>query len=297
MLLQAFIHHLRYERNAAERTQHEYESDLKAFEAYFRALDDGLAWTNVDADVARDWMASMIERGLKPSTVQRRAAALRTFYRYLLEHGHIAVDPMHTLKTPRRERPLPVFVRDDEMNRLLDQQGMFADTFEGRRDRLIVAVFYHTGLRRSELVQLDIDDVDLGRRQLVVRHAKGGKQRIVPFGEELAKMLESYIAERVPRTQARDDGHALFVDSRGRRMTPAKVYAMVRHQLGMVTTLRKRSPHVLRHTFATSMLNHRANLQAVKELLGHSRLATTEIYTHISFEDLKREYANAHPRA
>lgn len=295
MLIEAFIDSLRYERALSERTIEEYRSDLKAFEAFFKSLDGDLTWNSVDTDVAREWVVDMMERGNKASSVQRRLSALRTFYRYLMKHELVEHDPVRNLVSPKKERPLPAFIRDDEMQRLLDQDGMFAETFEGRRDRLIIELFYETGLRLSELTGLDFDSVDLAAQTIRV-HGKGNKERLVPFGERLLHIINIYIGER-KMLPAGASAMAFFVTAKGERLAGPQVRKMVREKLGLVTMQRKRSPHVLRHTFATTMLNHAADLQTVKELLGHERLQTTEIYTHTTFEELKQVYAHAHPRA
>ena len=294
MLIKAFIDSLRYERALSERTVEEYRSDLKAFEAFFKSLDDNLTWNSVDTDVAREWVVDMMERGNKASSVQRRLSAVRTFYRYLMKHELVERDPVRNLASPKKERPLPAFIRDDEMQRLLDHDGMFDDTFEGRRDRLIIELFYETGLRLSELTGLDVDNIDLAAQTIRVR-GKGDKERLVPFGDRLLHIINIYIGER--KTLPAIDAQAFFVTAKGARLKGPQVSRMVKAKLGLVTMQRKRSPHVLRHTFATTMLNHDADLQTVKELLGHERLQTTEIYTHTTFEELKQVYAHAHPRA
>ena len=294
MLIKAFIDYLRYERGLSERTIEEYASDLKAFEEFYKSLESDLTWESVDTDVAREWVVRKMEQGNKASSVQRRLSALRTFYRYLMKRGMVDHDPVRSLASPKKERTLPAFIRDEEMQRLLDQPGMFADTFEGRRDHLIIELFYETGLRLSELTGLDLSSIDPEARLLRVI-GKGNKQRIVPFGDRLLHIINIYIGERSLLPALQTD--ALFVTSKGARMTGPQVRTMVKAKLGLVTSQRKRSPHVLRHTFATTMLNHDADLQTVKELLGHERLQTTEIYTHTTFEELKQVYAHAHPRA
>ena len=294
MLLEAFLDYLRYERNASAKTVEAYRDDLKAFESFFQGLDSEISWENLDADVAREWVVTMMEHGNKASSVQRRLSALRSMYRFLLRRGYVQRDPVHHLTAPKRERVLPAFVREEEMNRLLDDPQMFADNFDGRRDHLIIAMFYETGLRVSELVGLNLEDVNLTARTLKVT-GKGNKQRIVPFGEELLHLINIYIGER--SLLERKDEQAFFVVRKGERLKADRVRRMVKAKLGLVTMQQKRSPHVLRHTFATTMLNHQADLQSVKELLGHARLATTEVYTHTTFEELKKEYHKAHPRA
>ena len=294
MLLEAFLDYLRYERNASAKTVEAYRDDLKAFESFFQGLDSEISWENLDTDVAREWVVTMMEHGNKASSVQRRLSALRSMYRFLLRRGYVQRDPVHHLTAPKKERVLPAFVREEEMNRLLDGPQMFAENFDGRRDHLIIAMFYETGLRVSELVGLNLEDVNLTARTLKVT-GKGNKQRIVPFGEELLHLINIYIGER--GLLERKDEQAFFVVRKGERLKADRVRRMVKAKLGLVTMQQKRSPHVLRHTFATTMLNHQADLQSVKELLGHARLATTEVYTHTTFEELKKEYHKAHPRA
>ena len=294
-LVETFIDYLRYERNASERTVGEYQDDLEAFESYFKALDSGLTWENIDADVIREWMVSMMSRGNKPTSVQRRLSALRSFYRLLLKRGIVSKDPAHNIAAPKRERVLPAFVRENEMDRLIDSPEMWSDSFEGRRDKLIVMMFYNTGIRLSELLGLNEEDVSTDRQAIKVT-GKGNKQRIVPFGNELLHLINIYRGEKKALFGLQNEA-PFFVNKKGERMRDYQVRRMIQRQLALVTTQAKRSPHVLRHTFATSMLNHQADLESVKELLGHKLLSTTEIYTHTTFEELKKVYKNAHPRA
>ncbi len=293
MWTDAFLEYLTLERNYSSRTVGEYRDDLEAFESYYKKMDSTLSWETVDGDVVRDWMVSMMEAGRAATTVNRRLSALRTFYRYLLKRGWIEVDPVRSLQGPKKKKPLPVFLKESEMDRLLDG-GFFADDFSGRRDRLIVDTFYSTGIRLSELTGLNDGDVDL-RGGVIKVTGKRNKQRIVPFGGELEALFRTYLNEK--SSLGMEYGGAVFVDEKGERLTNVKVRNLVRHYLGMVTTQKKRSPHVLRHTFATSMLNHHADLESLKELLGHESIATTEIYTHTTFEELKEMYNQAHPRA
>lgn len=295
MLLDAFLDYLRYERNVSDRTYSEYRDDLKAFESFFKGLDSDLDWDNLDTDVGREWMVSMMDSGMKATTVARRLSAIRSCYRFLLRRGLVGKDPFHNLVAPKAERPLPTFVREDDMQRLLDSDGAFDGDDRGARDRLIIETFYQTGIRLSELIGLDVDDVNLEQSVLRVT-GKGNKQRVVPFGTKLRDSLAIYIKGSRANLAATSET-ALFVSNKGRRMTSAVVWKIVSTKLALVTDQKKRSPHVLRHTFATTMLNHQANLEAVKELMGHERLATTEIYTHTTFEELRRVYKKAHPRA
>lgn len=295
MLLEAFLEYLRYERNASPRTIGEYRDDLMAFESFYKELDSELSWESIDTDIAREWVVAMMEKGNKASSVQRRLSALKSFYKFLLRRGYVECDPVHNITSPKKEHVLPVFIRENDMDRLLDNEGMFEDSFNGRRDKLIITMLYEAGLRLNELVGLNINDVNLEAQTLKVT-GKGNKQRIIPFGTELLHLINIYKGER-SLLPIQGNSEAFFVTGKGERVRDYNVRAMVKEKLGLVTDQRKRSPHVLRHTFATTMLNHHANLESVKELLGHERLQTTEIYTHATFEELKNVYMEAHPRA
>lgn len=292
--IDSFLDYLRLERAYSPRTVQSYGMDLNEFEAYLRRTDAELRLETVDADNVRNWTMEMMEAGQKETSVNRRLSALRSFYRYLLRKGVVKVSPMQTVRGPKKKKPLPMFLREEEMNRLLDETD-FGEGFEGERDRLIIEMFYETGMRRAELVGLNEADVDFYRGQIKVT-GKRNKQRLIPFGEELGSALRVYMEEKAQEVPEAEDG-ALFVQKSGRRVTDAWVYTMVKRNLSRVTTIKKRSPHVLRHTFATTMLNHDAELEAVKELLGHESVSTTEIYTHTTFEELKNAYSKAHPRA
>lgn len=294
MWIRSFIDYLKFERNYSNKTLRCYEDDLEAFEKFFKELDSTLKWDTLDADVVRNWMVSMMDAGSAATSVNRRLSSLRSFFRFLLKRGMVGFDPVRGVQGPKKKKPLPVFVRESDMDRLLDG-NCFADSFEGRRDRLILDLFYSTGMRLSELTGLNVEDIDLVTDNVKVT-GKRNKQRIIPFGEELHVLLETYISERRILADAVATS-ALFVDAKGVRLQNIKVWRLVRYYLGLVSTFPKRSPHVLRHTFATSMLNHHADLEALKELLGHESISTTEIYTHTTFEELKEMYNQAHPRA
>ena len=286
--------YLEAERNYSPRTIESYKADLEAFEQYFKTLDSQLAWESIDSDVVRGWMEHMMDGGNTASTVNRRLSALRSLYRFALVRDMVTRNPAHIVKGPKKAKLLPQFVRESDMDRLLDGMGMWNGTFEDMRARTMLMMFYETGIRLAELVSLDDSAVDFVEAQIKVT-GKRNKQRIVPFGPELENALEAYIKER--DAQVKNHCEALFVDDRGRRMTPGRVRALVKDNLQKVTTMKKRSPHVLRHSFATAMLNNDAGLESVQKLLGHESLATTEIYTHTTFEQLKKVYNKAHPRA
>jgi integrase/recombinase XerC len=291
-VIDQFLSYLRYERNRSEQTVRRYEISLRDFEAYFQSLNAEVTWASVDADIIRGWMESLMDRGNIASTVDTGLSALRSFFRFALTRGLVERDPAHSIKGPKKRKPLPQFVREDEMDRLLDQEE-WGDNIKDVRARTILILLYEAGLRRGELTGLNDSDVDFAMSQLKVT-GKRNKQRVVPFGLELAEQLHHYIEVR-DRVIGREDD-ALFVDNHGRRMTGQQVYALVKENLTRVTTMKKRSPHVLRHSFATAMLNHDAGLESVQKLLGHESLETTQIYTHTTFEQLKRVYKDAHPR-
>lgn len=293
MMVDEFLDYLRYEKNRSELTVDSYANDLKSFEAYFKGLDEQLTWQSVDADVIRDWMEDMMDKGNRATSINRRLSALRSFFRFALARRMVERDPSRLIKGPKKSKPLPQFVKEDEMNRLLDDV-VWGDSFEEVRTRTILMVFYETGIRLSELVGLDDVSVDMEICQIRVL-GKRRKVRLIPFGEELRHAL--YIYNKVKSQWVGQSSGALFVTTDGERMNGDQVRYEVRRQLAKVSTLHKRSPHVLRHSFATAMLNHDAGLESVKKLLGHASLATTEIYTHTTFEQLKRVYSKAHPRA
>lgn len=297
MWIQSFVDYLRYERNLSERTIKGYSAGLEAFERFFKRLDAELCWENLDEDVIRDWMMAMMEEGNRTGSICCRLSSVRAFYKFLLKRGLVDRNPAHLVVAPKREKNLPIFVREDQMDRLLDG-NYFPEDFVGVRDRLILLAFYSTGMRLSELTGLALDDVDCKQSQVRVT-GKRNKQRVIPFGTEMMSSIHSYLAMRHAMLMEKGIvSNWFFVSEKtGGRMPDSKVRQIVQAYLGQVTTLRKKSPHVLRHSFATSMLNHRADLQSVKELLGHERLSTTEIYTHTTFEELKDMYNQAHPRA
>ena len=293
MMIQRFLDYLKFERNRSDLTVKNYGDDLRAFETFCKDQNEPISWEAVDTDVIRNWMEHMMDKGNNATSINRRLSALRSFYRFALSRKLVSKDPAHSITGPKRSKPLPQFLKEREMDRLL-QPDLWTDGYEDVRNRTIVMTFYETGIRLSELTGLDDDAVDFVNHQLKVT-GKRNKQRIIPFGDELDSALRSYIERRNAELTNRTEG--LFLTSKGERMTPEQVRKSVQRNLSKVCTLKKRSPHVLRHTFATAMLNNKAGIESVKKLLGHESLTTTEIYTHTTFEQLKREYSDAHPRA
>ena len=288
-----FLDYLKLERNYSPATVKHYRDDLKEFERFFQGLDQQLSWETVDSDIVRRWMEYMMDKGNAASSVNRRLSALRSFYRYALRRNLVVKDPVHGIQGPKRKRPLPQFLKESEMDQLLDER-MWTDSYKDVLARTIIVTFYETGVRISELIGLNDKDVDYINCEIKVT-GKRDKQRIIPFGDELFKTLTAYQQQRDVETES--ESVAFFRTEKGKRVTDEQVRQMVKINLSKVSTLKKRSPHVLRHTFATAMLNHDAGLESVKKLLGHESLSTTEIYTHTTFEQLKKVYNNAHPRA
>ena len=287
-----FLAYLAGDRGYSVQTLETYRGALEDFGNYFRSLDSTLGWNSLDADVVRRWIALQMGSGCTGRTMAKKLSALRSFFRYRLRMGQIEVNPVSLVKNPKVVRKLPTFIREGEMDKLFDEV-QFPDDYVGHRDYCMLLTFYSTGIRVSELIGLDVQDVDLSRGELKVT-GKRNKQRIVPFGKELADVMRAYIESRSvlhPSTQA------LFLNTRKVRISYTAIRKVVEFYLSLVTTQKKKSPHVLRHTFATMMLNHGADLEAIKELLGHESISTTEVYTHTTFAELQKEYEQAHPRA
>lgn len=292
-MVNQFLAYLSYERNRSLATVSSYRKDLEAFQKFVQAQDSTLLWADVDADLVRDWMAEMMNEGQRATSINRRLSALRSFYRFALARNLVKSDPVQGVVGSKKDKPLPQFLKEKEMDELL-QEDFWTDCYEDVRDRMIIMTFYETGIRLAELMNLCDGDVDFMSGQLKVT-GKRNKQRLIPFGAELSQALQHYMGVR--DAQVVRHSAALFLANDGQQMTADAIRYRVKKHLSLVSTLKKRTPHVLRHTFATVMLNHKAGIESVKKLLGHESLSTTEIYTHTTFEQLKREYLNAHPRA
>ena len=293
MLVDSFLDYLRYERNYSNYTIEAYSKDLRQFEEYVKLNKESVFVPgDVDADLVRSWIVSLMDEKISPVSVNRKLSSLKSFFKFLMKQGSISVNPLRLITGPKTKKPLPYFVRDKEMELLLDGDG-FDEDFEGVRDRLILEMLYDTGIRRSELIGIQDSDVDFGEMQIRVT-GKRNKQRLIPFAEGLKNLIQAYTEVR--NREVGSESGWFFVRKNGEQLSAGIVYTIVKKKLSEIPTLAKRSPHVLRHSFATSMLNNGAELNAVKELLGHSSLASTSVYTHTTFEELKKVY-HAHPRA
>ena len=294
MEISEFLDYMRYERRRSEQTLQGYRLDLEAYVAYLDTLEGHVTIDTADTEDIRGWIEAMMDRGNSPTSICRRLSAVRSMYRYALARGLVSHDPAHIVRGPKKSRYLPQFVREDDMDRLLDSAEWGSD-YISTRARTILILLYETGMRASELTSLDDSSVDFAQGEIRVT-GKGNKQRAIPFGDELRTQLHEYIRQRDAMWQQRIDT-ALILNDRGSRMTSVQLRKEVMTRLSAIGNLAKRSPHVLRHSFATAMLNNGADLESVQKLLGHSELSTTEIYTHTTFEQLKKVYSKAHPRA
>lgn len=291
MLKDSFLNYLRFEKFYSVNTIASYNRDLIEFQKFINNFDEECVLQNVDGDVIRHWIMKLLDSGKKASTINRKLSSLQSFFNFLLQRGEIDDNPMHFISGLKKAQRLPVFLKEKEMNSLF--LAMESDlTFEGVRNFLIIAILYYLGLRVSELVNLNVNDVEKEKSFLKVL-GKRNKQRLIPYSEEIGIILQQYLLKRSFFLLSEK---ALFCNQDGVRLNRYNVYRIVNKALSKVTTLKKKSPHVLRHTFATSMLNGGSGLNVVKEILGHENLAATEIYTHVSFKEMKSIYEQAHPK-
>lgn len=295
--VEKYLIYLRHERNYSRHTEISYSSDLHQFEQFIIEQVGDFQPEDLTSDLIRRWVVSLVEQGISARSVARKLSGVKSFCSYLLEHRMLAANPARIVKAPKAKKPLPSFVNYSEMKPILD--SYFVDYrpeayFESVRDHTIVELLYMTGMRRDELIKLRDTDVDFSAQQLLV-NGKRNKQRIVPISGNTVELLKRYLEIR--NKEVVPEENAFFVLKSGKPLYPMLVYRVVHGCLESISTLAKSSPHVLRHSFATSMLNNGAEINAVKELLGHSSLASTEVYTHTSVEELKKIYEKAHPRA
>ena len=292
MNLELFLRYLRYEKNYSSCTVLFYRKDLEQFAAFRSSMRSDADEAPVESDDVRNWIVSLSEQGLSPRTISRKISALRSYYKYEQSRGAVEKNPVDGVKLPKTRKVLPAFVRPEMMDKLLDVESQPL-RFEAIRDKLIISMLYETGMRRAELLGLRDAAVDNTVCELRVL-GKRNKERIIPYGAALQEAIEQYRQERSVLPAVSD---RFFVRSSGEPMYDKLIYRIVHNELKGVSTLPKKSPHVLRHSFASAMLNDGAGINSVKELLGHSSLASTEVYTHITFEELKQSYKRAHPRA
>jgi len=288
--LQPFLDYLAFEKRYSRHTLISYLTDLEQFFGYLAAEFDSPPVEQVTTPLVRSWLATLKDNKLSSRSINRKISSLSSFFRFQLKKGGITVSPVTAIIPQKTGSRLPTFVEEDDMATLFSHVE-FPDTWKGRTERLFLQLFYATGMRLSELIKLKESQLDVSYGQVKVT-GKGNKERIIPVPAALLAELSAYVAAK-PVT----GGATVFVTEAGKELAPASVYQSVKKYLSLVTTLRKKSPHVLRHSFATHLMNQGAELNAVKELLGHSSLAATQVYTHNTIEKLKEVYKKAHPRA
>jgi integrase/recombinase XerC len=294
MLVDRYLDYIRYEKRYSPHTIKAYRSDLEQFRLFLEKAFNIDSIEKAEPDMVRSWMVELIEQETSTRSINRKIATLRSFFRYLIKIGKIKTSPMGRVTPPKTSARLPVFVEEERLSKLFEMTAA-SDDFEELRDRLILEFFYGTGMRLAELLSVKVEDLDLSTGSVKVT-GKRNKQRIVPFAKQLSDLIRNYLMKREEIAVSGDSG-ILFITKAGKNLYPRAVYRIVNRQLSMVTTISKRSPHVLRHTFATHMLNRGADLNAIKEILGHASLAATQVYTHNTIDKLKNIYKQAHPRA
>ena len=272
-----------------------YQTDLEQFERYAEQSFQLQDLTEADAVVVRTWTLTLMEEGVTTRSINRKISCLKSFYNYQQKMGKVEDNIMQQVVSPKMSKRLPQFVEEQDMNRLFTAD-MFEENFEGRRDRAIMELFYSTGMRLSELMNIKLTDIDCYEKTVKVL-GKRNKERIIPLNHVAIEAIEKYLSIYEQEFGEMNKNSCIFVTSKNRKLYPKAIYNIVRKYLDCVTTIDKRSPHVLRHTFATHMLNNGADINAIKEILGHSSLAATQVYTHNSIEKLKSIYKQAHPRA
>lgn len=289
-----FIEYLRNEKNYSSHTEISYLSDIVQFEKYVEQNFFEFNPIKIDTDIIRNWIYDLNNSQIKPRSINRKISTIRSFFNFILKKGGIEKNPAISINNLKTSKNLPQFVSHNDLKEILDDELEFTDDFEGRRDRFLIELFYNTGARRAELAGLTDLDINHTKKEILIT-GKGNKQRIIPLSDNVYQKLVKYIEER--DMEIGNKTSRLFVRKDGRPLNPSHMYIIINKHLDRIPTLSQKSPHTLRHSFATEMLNNGADITAVKELLGHASLSSTEIYTHVTFEELKKAYNNAHPRA
>lgn len=289
-----FLQHIKYEKRLSHHTVTAYETDLTQFSAYLLFQYEFKEPEKADFQMIRSWIVALVDEKIENRSINRKIATLRSFYNFLLRHKSITNDPMLKIKALKTDKTLPKYVEEKPMENLLDDME-FSDDFSGLRDKLVLELLYGTGMRLAELIGLKITDLNLYNNTLMVL-GKRNKQRIIPVNKSLVEAIKKYLTLRTDITDDTTNTYLIVTDS-GTQAYPMFIQRLVKKYLSLVTSLEQRSPHVLRHTFATHLLNRGADLNAIKDLLGHTSLAATQVYTHNSIEKLKKVFKQAHPKA
>lgn len=290
--IQAFLDYLQYEKRYSLHTLEAYRNDLEQFFSFLVNQFDAPTIPTILATFIRTWLASLKSEGISAKTINRKASSLKSFFKYQMRLGTVAASPMVTVSSPKINKRLPEFVLEDNLETLFNHVE-FSDDWKGKTESLVLQLFYATGIRLSELINIKEGDIDYSKSQIKVL-GKGGKERIIPIPNELLVKLKGYVSQKEVVVA---DVNNLFINEKGKRLQQRNVYAFVHYYLSLVTTIKKKSPHILRHSFATHLMNNGAELNSVKELLGHASLASTQVYTHNSIDKLKDIFKKAHPKA
>ena len=295
MVIQKFLDYIAIERKYSTRTVEAYRDDLRDFCHFLGCEIADFNPNEVDESDIKTWMIDLLDNGKSPRSIKRYLSSLRSFYKFMLRTGVVTKDVTRKVIAPKVDKPLPVFFKESEMQRAIAYETQ-ADDFESIRDCLIIEMLYQTGMRQAEMLGLTDNDVDLVQGQVRI-FGKRKKERIVPIGESLVNQIKDYLASR----KSLGSVSAFFVrikrSGEVEPMNKSTLYNIVRARMGEVSTLKKHSPHVLRHTFATTMLNNGADIRTIQSLMGHASLAATQVYTHTTFEQVRKAYNAAHPRA
>ena len=288
-----FLDQLKYERRLSPHTQLAYKKDLSDWSTYLAGEMGVDQLPEVNASQIRSWLASLRASGISSRSIVRKISALKSFYKFLLRKGVVEKNPLVQISSPKISKSLPVFIREEEAAQMGQTLAIASEDWKGFNARLLVTLFYYTGMRLSELINLKEEQLELSRSQLKVL-GKGNKERIIPLHADLITLIKEYIQKK--QDQLTSTEPYLLLTESGKKLYPRYAWQLVNQVLGAATTVQKKSPHVLRHSFATHLLNNGADLNAVKELLGHSSLAATQVYTHNTIEKLKEVHRKAHPR-
>ncbi len=293
-LIQTFLDYLKFEKRYSIHTLISYQADLTSFFDYMEIHFGKIPLTGIDHNIIRSWLAGLKEHKLSSRSINRKISSLKSFFKYHLRTGTIQQSPLDQVISPKLSKRLPVFVKEEDTRKLILALNNSTEDWKSLNTKMLVTIFYATGMRVSELISLKEKQIDFSKMQLKVL-GKGNKERIIPVGKELIAMIREY--QDLKKKEFENTGDLLLVTEKGKKLSPKYAYLLVNKLLGEASTLDKKSPHVLRHTFATHLMNHGADLNAVKELLGHSSLAATQVYTHNTIEKLKDVYKKAHPKA
>lgn len=293
MHIYQFLQYLQFEKKYSPKTLQSYQSDLEEFREFFEVESPATPLSLADKNHLRSYIMHLSQSDLAERSINRKISSIRSFYKYLLKIGEIETSPAAALRTLKQYNKVQVPFSEEELTDLFSKQGIFKDDFEGIRDRLILELFYQTGIRRAELIQIKDSDLNFEQKSIKVM-GKRNKERVLPLGEKIIKSISVYLEKR--KEEVKNESLHLFQTKLGKPLHDKLVYKLVNSYLSHISTKHKKSPHMLRHSFATHMLNRGAELNAIKELLGHSSLAATQVYTHGSIDQLKKVFNQAHPR-